>query len=298
LKKMSQDLPNVDYEEIIKILRESIRRIPIPLAILHAHTAIDRARKNIGEALFTDVHNQLSYIRDPDVITNYLTEFGRANKPHQALFYGATSSTLVDTPRITAIAETSALFQDRNGVNLKGELYTVSRWRNNVPLMLLEVVFSQQALAVNPDIRRNYNNQLQMAAKAGYADMGFYEDLLIFFSEEFARPKDTHHDYKISTAYTELAFKHPDVQGIAFPSVQTDYYGQNVVFPPSVVDQYLEVDVLTVQRLHKNKDRMKLNNFKNCENPQDCLSNIVWTDLDPNYIESDDSIQDFLAGKV
>jgi hypothetical protein len=227
-----------------------------------------------------------------------LTEFGRANRPHQALFYGAIPSTKVETQRITAIAETSALFQDKEGVNLKGEFYTVSRRRNTHKLSLAEVVFARSAIEANPDIKRSFDAQRRLAAEAGFPDMDFFTDLLIFLSDQFARPKTSHDDYKISTAYADLALRHPNVQGIAFPSVQTDYWGQNLVFPPETVDNHLQVTTLAVQRFYKNKDLNYLNNHKNCENPQDCLTNMAWTDLAPENIASDHYIEDFLAGKV
>jgi len=296
LKAMSQDLVNVDYEEVLRVMR-AIRRIPLPIARLQAHTAIDRVRKNNGADLFTDVHNQLSYIKDPNVLA-ILTDFGRANKPHQALFYGSVDSTIVGTPRLTALAETSSLFQDPAGINLQGEVYTISRWRNTQDLFLAEIVFSQDAIIVNPDIRRAFERQQQFAAASGEPDIDLYNEFLVFVSDQFARPKATHHDYKISTAYTELALQSPDIQGIAFPSVQTSYYGQNVVFPPAIVDQYLRVDILSVQRFHKNGQRMYLNNVLNCTTPQNCLTNITWVPLDPQHVATDQYIQQFLAGQI
>ena len=296
LERMAADLPNVAYDDIKAVMRESIRRIPLPLAIVHANSSIDRARKNDGNNLFTDVHNQLSYIRDANVLAQ-LSEFGRANQPHQALFYGSINSTAIPTARITALAETSSLMQDPTSVCLQGELYTISRWTNPQNLTVVEMVFARDAIAINPDISRAFNNQRQFVAQHG-VDVGFYTDLLIFVSEQFARRRNTHHDYKISAAYTELAFQHPDVQGIAFPSVQTHYRGQNLVFPPNIVDQHLQVSVLSVQRLHKNGALFYLNNHKNCENPQQCLNNIQWMDLPPEHIAPDQYIQQYLAGLI
>ena len=145
LVMLSPILEHVPYEEIMAIMKESIVKIPIPLAKLKVDTFIDRARKNIGETLFPDVHENLSYIKDPNVLANFLTDYGRANKPHQAMFYGAIESTLIDTQRVTAIAETSELFRNRNGVSYDGELYTVSRWKNNSELTLTEIVFAPES---------------------------------------------------------------------------------------------------------------------------------------------------------
>jgi hypothetical protein len=279
LVTLSPILEHVPYEEIVAIMKESIVKIPIPVAKLKADTFIDRARKNIGETLFSDVHDNLSYIKDPHFIANLLTDYGRANKPHQAMFYGAIESTLIDAQRITAIAETSELFRNRNGVSYDGELYTISRWKNNSELNLAEIVFAQKAIDTNPDIKRAFEKQTEFAKQLGTPDIGFYQDFLIFISEEFAREPKTNNDYKIANAYAELVSSKADIHGIAYPSVATGFFGQNVVFPPAVVDQYLTIEVLATQRLYKDRMNMILVNHKNCENPQHCANAIVWTDV-------------------
>jgi hypothetical protein len=294
LKELSDQLEKVEYEDIINILKNTVKRIPIPLAKLRAKSAVDRARKNIGEKMFTSVE-QLSYIKDKNVIDNYLTEFGRANKPHQPIFYGAVETTDMKHQRITAIAETSELFQDPNGINLKGELYTVSRWRNQEELTLAEVVFASEAIKVNPDIRRAFEKQTEFAKQEGQDDLEFYTDFLVFISDQFAREKQTHHDYKISTAYVDLVLKHPDVQGVSFPSVQTKYVGVNVLFEPEVIDKYFTVEVLATQRFYKNVQKMYLANHKNCINPNACLDNLIWSDLDPKYLTPEEYIQKYLT---
>lgn len=106
----------------------------------------------------------------------------------------------------------------------------------------------------------------------------------MFISEQFARPKSSHNDYKISTAYANLVLTNLDIHGIAYPSVQTKYHGQNLVLPPNVVDKYLTVEVISVQRLYKNKMKSFLNNVKNCLKPSECLTNINWVDLDSKYV--------------
>lgn len=294
LKELSTQLDKVEYDDIIDILKNSIKRIPIPLSKLQANSNIDRVRKNIGETLFQNV-DQLSYIKKQKIIDDYLTEFGRANQPHQVIFYGAVETTNLKQQRITAIAETSELFQNPDGVNLNGEFYTVSRWTNKSELSIAEVVFSSEAIQINPDIKRAFEKQTEFAKQVGQDDLEFYTDFLVFISNQFARPKQTHNDYKISTAYTNLVLKHPGVQGIAFPSVQTKYVGVNVAFEPKIIDEYFSVKALSTQRLYKNKMKIFLANHKNCLNPNECYDNIVWTDLDPKYLTSNEYIQNYLT---
>jgi hypothetical protein len=117
----------------------------------------------------------------------------------------------------------------------------------------------------------------------------------VFISDQFAREKQTHHDYKISTAYVDLVLKHPDVQGVSFPSVQTKYVGVNVLFEPEVIDKYFTVEVLATQRFYKNVQKMYLANHKNCINPNACLDNLIWSDLDPKYLTPEEYIQKYLT---
>jgi hypothetical protein len=78
LKRLSLQLHQVEYEDIVKLLRRSIGMLPIPIGRLARSTDIDRVRKNDGEEYFSNVHEQLSYIRDKRVISERLTDFGRA----------------------------------------------------------------------------------------------------------------------------------------------------------------------------------------------------------------------------
>lgn len=285
----SSHLEDIEYYEILSLMR-SIGRLPIPIARIPPGVLIDRARKNIGECLFSSV-DQLSYIKDPQVIRDHLLEFGRANKPHEVMFYGAIESTLVRHQRITAIAETSALWQDEQANSTKGELYTVSRWMTTRELFVAEVVFSSEALRINPDTQRAFRRQAEfLQRESNEQDIEFFRQVIMFISEQFARKKKTHHDYKISTAYADLILNIAKLDGVAFPSVQTGYQGQNLALPPRVVDDGLDVEVLTVQRLHKYAGNMRLNNIKNCETPRNCKQSLIWIDLDPLYTYSHEQI--------
>lgn len=289
LKEISTHLEGVEYDKIIELF-QIIGKIPIPIGRMPPGTQIDRARKNIGDNLFTNV-DQLTYIKDKKVIDDYLIEFGRANKPHQPLFYGAVESTLIKHQRIVALAETSELFQDPEGINFDGELYTISRWQNTTELFLAEMVFSSEAIQTNPDTKRAFEKQTAFLKEAaGDGDIEFYTEFIVFISDQFARLKKTHHDYKISTAYADYIMGRGQLHGVAFPSVQTQYHGQNIVLPPEVVDQYLTVQVLATQRLFKNKMKTVITNHKNCENPTECADNIIWTDIAPEHLSTTEHI--------
>ena len=72
------------------------------------------------------------------------------------MFYGAIKTYPIDKSRMTAIAETSKLFQDKYGQNLDGEKYTISRWISNEEFFVAEIVFAEEAIKNNPDIKRSF----------------------------------------------------------------------------------------------------------------------------------------------
>ena len=158
LKECSKNLTSVSYDEIVDLLKNGIKFIPLPIAKLWKNAFIDRVRPNKGTELFKHI-DQLGYIKDKYVIDNVLTSFVRANNPHQVMFYGALETSLIDKPRLTAIAETSHIFRVPGTDCIDGEHYTVSRWETQEELLVVEVVFSEYALKNNPDIAKSFENQ-------------------------------------------------------------------------------------------------------------------------------------------
>lgn len=289
LKEFSKKLDQISYDDVYNLLRESIQKIPIPMAVLHKNTEVDRARLNVGSELYNNI-NDLGYIKDDDIIENYLKNYGRANKPHQVMFYAAIRTSLIDKPRLTAIAETSKLFQDKNGYNLKGEKYTVSRWLGNEKFYVAEIVFAKKAIENNPDIKRAFENQIDFANQSGEKDLEFYKEFLIFISEEFARKITKNDDYKISVAYTNLILQHPEIEGIVFPSVQTGYQGANIVMPPSTIDKYFQPKVCTTQILYKTFENMLIANGEHFCNDIS-TDTLEWQLTEKQYLSSEDDIK-------
>ncbi|SEM64991.1 hypothetical protein SAMN05421856_10570 [Chryseobacterium taichungense] len=289
LKEFSKKLDTISYDEIYTLLRESVRRIPIPLARFHKDRELDRARLNKGDTLYNSI-DDLGYIKDRNVIDNFLTEFGRANKPHQVMFYGAIRTSPIDKPRVTAIAETSKLFQDKNGYNLDGEKYTISRWISNEEFFVAEMVFAEEAIKNNPDIKRSFEKQIGFADELDEDDIEFYKEFLIFISEEFARKIEKNDDYKISVAYTNLILEHPQVEGVMFPSVQTNYFGANLVIPVETVEKYFTPQVCSTHILYKTPEKTLIANGEHyCD--EITGQEINWKLTDEQYLSSKEEIK-------
>jgi len=290
LNQLSKNLENVKLEEIKKIISESIRQVPIATAFLHKDSFIDRVRVNKGGNLFTK-EDEISYIKDQNVIDNYLTQYGRANKPHQVMFYGAVDSTEIPQQRLTSILETSDLIKNPEAVNVEGELITVSRWRVLEEILVIEIVFDDKAIANNPDTKRAFEYQMKKIAHHPLREMGLRQ--IQFFSSEFAKEIENNWDYKISVAYTDLLLHDRKlilngfpIEGIAFPSVPSGYKGQNIVLRPEMVDKKLKLEVVSTHRIHKNKMKTFINNHKYVSDFGENNSNFTWEDIDPKHVVS------------
>ncbi|MDP5199016.1 RES domain-containing protein [Flavobacterium sp. DG2-3] len=230
-------------------------------------------RLNRDTQFFTS-QDQLSYVTDPVVIRDHMTEFGRANKPHQPLFYGALESTRIKQNRITAYVETSSIILDTEAVLLEGELFTLSRWRTKEELLVPEVVFSDEAIKNNPDTAASFQKQYEFLKEEPLREIALRQ--LQLFSEEFARKKSSHHDYKISTAYADILMNEGGHPGILYPSVQSGYQGQNIVLKPDAVDDFLELTNVSTHRVHKNKMKSVMGNYYHTTDFGANNSSFVW----------------------
>ncbi|MDE3740533.1 hypothetical protein [Maribacter polysaccharolyticus] len=269
----SVKLDEIEYKDIRDLIKESLRHIPITTAKLHKNTPIDRVRIN-GKIKFFNKEDDLTYIKNKSVIEKRLLEFGRANKPHEPLFYGALESSLIKQNRLTAFLETSTLLRDTKSVCLEGQLFTLARWVTNKELIIAEIVFSDDALKNNPDTLKSFNNHFEQIKMHPMREFGLQQ--LQFFSNEFSKEAKSHHDYKICVAYSDLLLNDYGIAGITYPSVQSGYQGQNLVLRPDIVDKHLKLYSVSTHRMHKNQMESFLGNYFHTQNFGKDNSNFVW----------------------
>jgi len=198
------------------------------------------------------------------------------------MFYGALKTSLIKEQRLTAIAETLYNFKDSGTDCIDGKYYTVSRWTTQNKLSVVEVVFSEYALKNNPDIARSYENQKRILQELnlGQDEVNFQLEFLKFISEEFAKQVSNPECYKISVAYTNLALLCPDVSGIAYPSVQTEYFGVNIVLSPEIVDKYLKPTICSTHIVFKKGMETLIENGKHYCKEIDTNKEIEWKEYD------------------
>ncbi|WP_291074925.1 hypothetical protein [Empedobacter sp. UBA5987] len=295
LKEYSNRLTEVTYEEIYDLLKNGIKFIPLPLAKLRVNTNIDRVRPNKGDKLFTHI-DELGYIKDKEVIEKHLTSFGRANIPHQVMFYGAVETSLIDKQRLTAIAETSHLFRNPGNDCEEGELYTVSRWETQKELIVVEVVFSEYALENNPEIAQSFEKQKRFLEEHNLEpqDLEFHLEFLKFISNEFSKKVTNPEDYKISAAYTNLALLHPEVSGIMYPSVQTEYFGVNVVLTPEAIEKNVIPKICSTQILYKRGMKSFIANGQYYCKDIDIRRDIDWKEHSSDLLSTKEEVEEHL----
>ena len=86
LEQIRDNLEFVDYGMIYQSIAELKDKF-VPTALLNKGWYVDRVRVNKPGEIFTN-YQQISYIHDKNVLANYV-DFGRANEPKQAVFYGS-----------------------------------------------------------------------------------------------------------------------------------------------------------------------------------------------------------------
>lgn len=249
LEQVRYNLEYVDYEIISKSI-EDLRDKFIPTALLKKDWYIDRVRINCKNDVFSNI-KQVSYIHDKDILEKYV-KFGRANEPKQAVFYGAITSSEIQQPRVVAYFETSEILNELDKYDNIEEIFTLSRWRILKDIEIIEMIFSDEALKVNEYNKLSLENQIKNYGHLQLAE--HYERQGRFFSNEFARKdikKGEDFKYKISASYINYIWNKTHLKGVTYPSVKSNYLGQNVALLPELVDKYLKLETVAMFKFVK-----------------------------------------------
>jgi hypothetical protein len=277
LEQVRHNLEYVDYDIICQSVA-ALRDKFVPTALIKKGWSIDRVRVNRNGEVFTNI-KQVSYIHDKNILDNR-EAFGRANEPKQAVFYGAIESPAIKQPRIVAYLETSELHKALDMYDNIQETFTVSRWRVMEDIEVIEMIFSDEALKVNEYNKLSLQNQIKNYGHLQFAD--HYERQGILFSNEFARndvKKGEDYKYKISVSYANYVWNNTPLKGITYPSVQSNYLGQNIALLPEVVDKCLRLEMVGMFRFER-KDGINLpiDSFKNATDLGEDLMSFKWID--------------------
>jgi hypothetical protein len=242
LSDVRDGLEHVDYDLIYQSIADLKDKF-VPSAKLKKGFAIERVRINRPGQTFSG-KAQLSYINDK-VVLERLSGYGRANLPRQAVFYGSIISKQIPQPRVAAYFETSELIKSLSDTEDVKETFTLSRWRVQEDIEVIEMIFSDEALKVNEYVQMSLEHQLKKISDHPLRDHCIEQGK--FFSNEYARTdvrKGEEHKYKITAAYANYIWSRTGLKGITYPSVPTEYKGQNVALLPEVVDRALKLELV------------------------------------------------------
>lgn len=227
------DLSKVSRDKIVYTIHKNGIRLPILTSIIKRGEIIERGRVSDEGCIFSSEY-EISYRTDIEKIDKY----GRANRPFQSMFYGSSPSRDIKHPTIVLFSELVEQFRNISKLNFETTM-TVGRWIVTEDFEVADVCFSENYFTVE-EIKSRYDSWVQKIQNTELNEE-VYKDLLFFFSNEFAKKSiNNHHDYKISSIYTDYALNEK-LNGICYPSVRTDYKGRNFALLPSAVEKFMEL---------------------------------------------------------
>lgn len=242
LSKLKASNSISSYPHIKNILKN--QRIPVaftelkPFKLIRYRSHIDKNRdKLFGSS------QELSYRTD---ILN-INELGRANESGQGLFYCNDNEN-----QNTGITEIVSVF--RGNENSEEEVLTIGAWDVTENLTLAMILPSEQIIGNNKDF------DMMKADFNRFEESPEFEDLKIlneFLANEFTLDIEKHNsNYKISCAFAMYIKEQiPEVDGIMYASVKSEYKGVNIVLWPKVVDEKLEFVAARKTVFKKTKDK-------------------------------------------
>lgn len=246
-------------EEAVK----AINGMPVTIAKINSGHYIDRIRPHAKDFRATKIQ-ELSYIKDMNILNSKKTnhEFGRANVPGEAMFYGSLMTPEIQQNRATAFMETSNMFYD---LEIEEEYFTVSRWDIVETFEVYEVVFQDELEQITKSAVNNRKTQedfIKNATNGNAEAMKEAYEKLSFFSKEFAKQvkKEDNELYRISAFFTKIFLAHPKsknkVWGIVYPSVKSGHLGQNLAILPLAADKFLKFQRADVMKATRKKDKI------------------------------------------
>lgn len=257
----SLDLTQEPREDIIRILKEIFEGgIPVMTTDYNYPKELERAVNNTDDEPLFNTKSRISY-KPKEFNNTYL----RASTPDNTMFYasvipeGELTEKEITYARLVGLAETSDLLRD----NLDGErLITFGKWQVQSLISVITIFDPNKDYHIKyiNDVRDSYNSQ-----DISNEEVDKRDELLAFLASEFSKKVENgkNHDYMISAIFTELITEN-GVDGVLYPSVQSDGYGLCVALHPRVMDRLKLVKVLQC-KLNKKGTNAQLNNVKYCD---------------------------------
>lgn len=275
----SADLSKISYNKILSLIRFNSLQLPYTTALVKKGAHIERGRINEDGKLFTSEFD-ISYRTD----LGNIQEFGRANKPVQSRFYGSMPSKEIQWARATILAELIQSYKKIPKSDWKELTFTVGRWHAKEQFEVADVCFSEKYFN-NHELKTRYEEWVS-TMKGSQMSEKEYQDLLFFFSDEFAKTEiKSHHDYKLSCAYADFAIYSNRLHGVSYPSVQMEYKANNIVLTQEAVEQFLELREVAMFRFVPNSGKPVVIPTHYTTNLGAFNSNFEWKEVKPEDLK-------------
>lgn len=229
----SVDLIEYPFENIKDLLCgfDNIGHISLRLNV---GTLIYRARINDSINHFRSV-DQLSY--KPQVNNN---TFQRASSPNQSMFYGTFFPDFIKykrvDPRLIVSYEAVPWLRDLKTKGIK--TITYSTWVVTKPINFIAIVQAEKYFKKSP-VNQKLSSEYNQFIKSLNEESSVSKYVTSFIADEFAKDIiNTHVDYKISAAFTELTVNN-GFDGVIYPSVRMAGEYLNVAICPETTDNSL-----------------------------------------------------------
>lgn len=237
------DLQKIELFDLDEIIDSVFHFIPFGSAYIQAGKKIYRARKSDNGEIFNNI-SELGMRKASEI-----KDYGRANQPLEAVFYGATNMHL-------ACGE--VLQNLKHNINPQWEpgFTTVSVWNVVKKLHISPVYYSEAVSKVREDVAKYKIGSKTFArenSSISHETLDVSDMIMEFFCDEFSKQIiNTNHDYKYSVSYTRR-LKHinnmiaPQYQserfdGILYPSVAMKYKGDNIALFDDDLDSKIEFE--------------------------------------------------------
>lgn len=239
------DLYSILYHKFFYL----IDKIPFAVYRKKPGNVVFRCRQNFNGEVFKN-YKQISY--PPK---EYITKYGRANFPHESIFYGCIPSQLSnDDDEMIAAYNACILETDKDLLSdVRGDFkttYTVGKWAaNDSESNFAYLPFSHSAFLRNPMIR-NIANLFHQCALQLYPQKEVDEIIIPFqkyISFKFSARKTSKNDYILTNAFKNALLNYYNLNGgrldgIIYSSPMTHCAAINVVLTAEFVDKFLRLD--------------------------------------------------------
>lgn len=270
MKTVVESLRKIDLskrpEKEIKEELNKISSLPFMITTFNSPKEIERAVPNTEKEPVFNTASRLSY--KPQ---EYNTDFQRASTPNNTMFYGSViptdlSKEEICNARIIGAAESCDLIRDETKRDDE-KLITFGKWRVKEPLELVTIVDPNKQYKVKylKELVNAYKDKL---SKIPVDSSNEIQKVLAYFSDEFSKTVNhgENYNYMISAILTEILVIHKNnkIDGILYPSVQTDGYGLCVAIRPESMHKIELVKVLQCKAVRKGK-KVDIKSVKHCD---------------------------------